>query len=150
MCIRDRKIPSLPEYGHQLVFWMLIGMLVDLFYQFQAVLFGYGTDAGTLLCKVLFDQLVFTPFLSMPFTVLWFMLWESGYNPKRFAKTFHFKTLVRRSLEIWTVCLSFWPVMLLIVYSLPQELQFPLFLFGNAAYSILMIFVVRHQTATAE
>lgn len=139
------RAPAGAEFAHQLVFWALIGMLVDLFYQFQALLFGHSTAASTLACKVLFDQLVFTPLISMPFTVLWFMLWESRYRKAQFLKAFSWPVLLRRTLELWTVCLSFWPVMLLIVYSLPQVLQFPLFLFGNAAYSILMIFIVRRQ-----
>ena len=55
------------------------------------------------------------------------------------------RSAVHRALQIWISCLAFWPVMLLIIYSLPQALQFTLFLFGNAAYSILLIFIARRQ-----
>ena len=137
--------PGPAELTHQCIMWALIGILVDRFYHLQGVLFGEGTDALTLLIKVLFDQFVFTPLISLPFITLWFMLRESGYAPKAYIASLRPQTIRDRILPLWATCLCFWPVMLLIIYSLPSLLQFPLFLLGNAAYSILMIFILRRQ-----
>ncbi len=137
--------PGLVELTHQFTMWALIGILVDRFYHLQAILFGSGTDALTLLIKVLFDQFVFTPLISLPFITLWFMLHETGYVPQAYLAAMRPKIIRDRILQLWATCLCFWPVMLLIIYSLPGLLQFPLFLLGNAAYSILMIFIVRRQ-----
>jgi hypothetical protein len=38
------------------VFWGVKGTEVDAFYRLQALMFGNGTDAGTIALKVLVDQ----------------------------------------------------------------------------------------------
>lgn len=140
-----RKAPQMAELIHQTIMWAIVGMLVDLFYRLQGVLFGHGYDWWTLLRKILFDQLVFTPLISMAFIVVWFRLYECHYKLGPWLEWLSPGNLANRILPLWFSCLAFWPVMLLIVYSLPRDLQFPLFLFGNSAYSILMIFIARQQ-----
>lgn len=137
--------PSGGELMHQFVMWAWVGILVDRFYMLQNALFGDSNDAATLVIKVLADQFVFTPLVSLPLIALWFMLRESNYNFGRFRSMLSYSTIRDRVLPLWTTCLIFWPVMLCIVYSLPAPLQFPLFLLGNSAYSILMIFILRRQ-----
>ena len=140
--------PKMSELIHQFIMWAYLGILVDALYRFLNHLYGSGTDPLTLLYKVLSDQLIFSPFFSLPSMVTWFMLYENGYNLKRFIEQFSMKRIYLRILPLWATSLIFWPVMLVIIFSLPQALQFPLFLFGNAAFSILMIFILRHQRAT--
>lgn len=137
--------PTLHELLHQFGMWALIGILVDRFYAFQNILFGSSDSPQILLVKVLCDQLIFTPFISLPFTVLWFRLWETRTQPSHYFSNFGIKTIAQRVLPLWASCLSFWPIMLLLIYSLPQTLQFPLFLMGNAAFSILLIFILRNK-----
>lgn len=142
--------PGRLELLHQFGMWAILGILVDRFYWLQAQLFGSGNDAGTLLIKVFFDQLVFTPLLSLPFIVIWFWLYENRAHLREGLRAFTFATLRARVLPLWATSLCFWPLMLLIVYSLPSKLQFPLFLFGNAAFSTLMIFVARRQSEVVQ
>jgi hypothetical protein len=139
--------PSVGELAHQFAMWAGLGIMIDAFYVLQSQLFGTGTDALTLLYKVAFDQLVFAPLITMPLMVLWFFLRECRYQFGRWWREIRLQLVVRRAASLWFSCLSFWPVMLLIIYSLPTSLQFPLFLFANAAYSILMIFIARRQVA---
>ncbi|WPJ97652.1 hypothetical protein SH580_08010 [Coraliomargarita algicola] len=139
------KAPGLGELCHQFIMWATLGIVVDLMYRLQSHWFGDGKDPATLLTKVFVDQFVFTPLISLPGIALWFALREVNYSPKAFAGCLRFRNLSARVLPLWTTSLCFWPVMLCIVFSLPTPLQFPLFLLGNAAYSILMIFIVRHQ-----
>jgi hypothetical protein len=137
--------PKLRELAHQFVMWGVLGITIDIFYQMQGQLFGHGTDAGTLLIKVVVDQLVFTPLVGVPFIVSWFALYEARYRPRVWASAMLTRNAVLHGMQLWISCLAFWPVMLLIIYSLPQALQFSLFLFGNAAYSLLLIFIARRQ-----
>lgn len=138
--------PGAGELCHQFIMWALLGVLVDLFYRLQTILFGERTDPLTLLYKVFVDQFVFTPFVCLPFITLWFLLREVHYAPRAFLASIRLKNIRNRILPLWATCLCFWPVMLCIVFSLPAPLQFPLFLLGNAAFSILMIFIVRRRT----
>ncbi|MDQ8193147.1 hypothetical protein QEH59_01830 [Coraliomargarita sp. SDUM461004] len=138
--------PGIGELCHQFTMWATLGIVVDLMYRLQSLYFGNGTDPATLLTKVFVDQFIFTPLISLPCITLWFALREVHYAPRAFVAYLRFRTLLNRVLPLWTTSLCFWPVMLCIVFSLPAPLQFPLFLLGNAAFSILMIFIVRHQT----
>jgi len=139
--------PSKGELLHQFVMWAWLGILVDSFYKVLALLFGNGTDVLTLIAKVMCDQFLFTPLMSLPLIVSWFILYETRYNLNHFQKQLRLSIIWRRVSPLWSTCLTFWPMMLTLIFSMPQTLQFPLFLFGNAAFSILMIFILRRQVA---
>ncbi|MGE9291347.1 MAG: hypothetical protein ACQKBT_10185 [Puniceicoccales bacterium] len=137
--------PRATELFHQFAMWAILGVIVDRFYFLQSQLFGTSNDPATLLIKVVFDQFVFSPLIALPFIIIWFLLYEHRYSPREILRDLTFNNLWVRLLPLWTISLCFWPLMLLIVYSLPNELQFPLFLFANAAFSTLMIFIARRQ-----
>jgi hypothetical protein len=140
--------PPLGELLHQFGMWAIVGLLVHRFYRLQEQIFGSGTGVWTLLPKVLFDQLVFTPLISLPFIAGWFLLYQHRFQIRPWLSALRPRPLASRVLPLWMTSLSFWPITLLIVYSLPGELQFPLFLFANAAFSILMIFILRRPHHT--
>lgn len=144
---RGSRPPGMGELANQFMFWAGLGILIERFYALQDVLFG-GTDTvALLLVKVGLDQLVFAPLITMPYTVACFMLYESRYRLGVWVRGLTLSTWKQRALPLWVTCLSFWPIMLLVIYSLPHILQFPLFLFANCAYSILMVFVARRQAS---
>ena len=146
-CFRPARVnaPGASELANQFFMWACLGILIDQFYRMQGSIFGEGTDIATLMTKMAVDQLLFTPFISLPFVVSCFMLHESGYRPRVWLERFSVKLMAYRVLPIYFICLSFWPVMLLVIYSMPQALQFTLYLFANSAYSILMIFAARRN-----
>ncbi|MEM7671861.1 MAG: hypothetical protein AAF212_00825 [Verrucomicrobiota bacterium] len=121
------------------------GIIVFYFYRFQESLFGSNVDALTLLKKILFDQLVFSPFVGLPFIVIGFMLHESNYQWKIFTRELRLKNLCARVIPLWATALSFWPIMLTLIYSLPGPLQFTLFLFASAAWSLIMVLLASKQ-----
>ncbi|MCC5835034.1 MAG: hypothetical protein JJU20_09900 [Opitutales bacterium] len=137
--------PSWGEILHQLVLWFIVGCNVYFFYKLQAFMFGEGTDCLTVIKKVLVDQLLFTPWYNLPIVAAWYLWREMGYRIGPVMSALGMRFYRERVLPIWATALMFWPVMLLIVYSLPADLQFPLFLCANAAWSILMIFILRRQ-----
>ena len=146
---RGEAQPKMIELLHQFTMWGILGIMIDLFYRLQTELFGQTNDAGTLLIKVLFDLFCFTPLLSLPFIASWFLLYEKQGKLLPWLRALTFVNIYKRVLPLWVTALCFWPAMLLVVYSLPSQLQFPLFLFGNSAYSILMIFIARRQKEEA-
>jgi hypothetical protein len=145
----DSLQPGGKELAHQFIMWACLGIMVDLFYQLQTRLFGEGVGAWPLVPKLCVDQLIFTPLIALPFITIWFLLYEKDYKIKAWLQAISLPRLTARVLPLWATSLSFWPVMLLIIYSLPSLLQFPLFLFGNAAFSILMIYIIRRQNEPA-
>jgi len=109
--------------------WGSIGMLVDQFYRLQSLWFGNGHDGLTLLSKVLVDQFLFSPFLSAPVTVGWFLLRDEGFRrsawPKIFCADFIFEKVFPVAVASWCV----WIPGVILVYSMPPLLQIPVAVF---------------------
>lgn len=125
-----------------MLFWGYRGMEIDLFYHFQSWFFGNGNDVATLIKKVALDQFVLSPIWFVP-TYLIALRWiDLGGS----------WSLTRASLDrqFWThtcptVLITNWIVWipaLVLVYSLPAALQFPLF-------SVVMTFFILIVTLMA-
>jgi len=109
------------------IFWGLKGMEVDFFYQLQGDWFGYDNTLKTIATKVAVDQFIYSAFWAAPMISICYLwvecgfdvrLWWAGLNRKFFC------------VKIPTVVLSNWMVWIpavSIVYSMPQDLQIPLF-----------------------
>lgn len=136
---------SLGGWFHRAAMMASAGIMVHLFYQAQAWMFGSGNAPSILAAKILFDQLFFTPVVAIPFLVTWFLFHENGYRPTRVLHSWNRKTLAHRAFPMWVTCLTFWPFTLIFVYSMPVTLQFPLFLFANTAFSLVMLFVAAND-----
>jgi hypothetical protein len=123
----------------QVGFFALMGLLVDSFYQLLSLWLGAGTDPGTVITKIVVDQLGFTPLLALPYGLLAFAWRDAGFRVSGAAAalsggeyTYQF---VSRQLTGWT----FWVPVVTAIYSLPADLQFWLFLFGQAAWSLVWV-----------
>lgn len=142
--------PSWGELIHQVALFPLLGMLVDLFYRFQSAIFGDGLDFWTLFVKICVDQLIFSPLVGAPIWVTWFFWRESRYSLNRMVATASLDLYLSRAVPLYASSLSYWPVMLIFIYSLPAALQFPLFLFANSAWSLIAVFIARRQVDRIE
>lgn len=128
--------------GLLMLFWGYRGMEIDLFYRFQGFLFGHGNDAATLITKVAFDQFVFSPIWFVP-TYLIALRWiDLGASWSRtrdsLDREFWTRTCPTVMITNWLV----WIPALVLVYSLPAALQFPLF-------SVIMCFFILIVTLLA-
>lgn len=141
--------PSGGELFHQMSFFVLVGLLVDVFYRLQGTWFGQGHDWKVLLPKLFVDQFVFSPFISAPFSVSWFLWREHGYRPHALLLGWTPRYFVERALPIWFAALIYWFPLLIAVYALPSALQFVAFLFISCAWSILFIFMARRFAEAA-
>ncbi len=108
-------------------FWALRGMEIDGLYRIQGMLFGTGTDAWTVVRKVAVDQLVYSVAWSAPFSLIAYRWKDAGFDAQVL------RALGQRSFwlgEIPVVVVSLWGVWIpavAIIYSLPADLQIPLF-----------------------
>lgn len=108
-------------------FWGVMGMVVDALYRAQAFAFGDGVDVSTVLKKAAFDQFVFTPFVTIPLTVVVFEWRHAGYRFSGMPRVLSLDFYMQKILPTVVSGIGFWLPVVLLVYCLPLPLQFPLF-----------------------
>ena len=108
-------------------FWGLMALVVDLFYHLQALMFGSGVEFATVFKKTVIDQFVFTPFVTIPFTVVVFEWRHAGYRLGAVSRALGRDFYRRKVLPAVVSGLGFWLPVVVLVYCLPLPLQFPLF-----------------------
>lgn len=109
------------------LFWAYKGIEIDFLYTLQALWFGEGNNASTLVKKVAIDQFAYGPLWAAPSMAIAFLWMESNFNLKLW--------LTRLDRELWfiqipttfvTNCLIWLPAVT-IIYAMPTHLQIPLF-----------------------
>lgn len=108
-------------------FWCAMGVIVDFFYRCQANWFGAEAEVGVVLKKVLVDQFLYNPLFAAPVTA-WLYDWKNQSFPttglgRFFTMAYYRDTIVPALFATWGV----WIPIVTILYSLPSELQIPLF-----------------------
>lgn len=110
-----------------LVFWGYRGFEVDCFYRLQGWLFGYHNDAKTIITKALVDQFIYSAFWAAPSVSLVYRWMEHNFNLRAawasLDRAFFTEKLPTNILSNWLV----WLPAVSIIYSMPQQLQIPLF-----------------------
>ena len=132
-CLAQWAMGTLPagfavqRLGWLALFWGYRGAEVDLFYKFQGWMFGHGSDARTLICKVIMDQFVYSLVWAAPsYIILLRWLDEGGSWSRTLASldrrfwTHTYPTVMVTNWIVWVPTVS-------LVYRLPAPLQFPLF-----------------------
>jgi len=110
-----------------LIFWGLKGIEVDFFYQLQGDWFGYESNVKTIFLKACVDQFIYSAFWAAPSITIVYLWVECGYNFRAWLNAMDRNFF---SVKIPTVIFSNWMVWIpavSIVYSMPQDLQIPLF-----------------------
>lgn len=110
-----------------LVFWGLKGMEVDFFYRLQGEWFGYDNNLATIASKTAVDQFIYSAFWAAPGITIVYLWVAHGYNVKAWWDAMDREFFC---VKIPTVIFSNWLVWIpavSIVYSMPQDLQIPLF-----------------------
>jgi hypothetical protein len=140
----SRKGPGYPpRYGWiqglgLTVFWGYKGLEVELWYRFQAHMFGSGHTAGTIVLKVLLDQFVYCPVLA----VAVYQAVEARYNwSEPIADIRERGWYRRRVLPVLLSNLAVWVPAVAVIYCLPTPLQLPLQNIVLCFYTL----VVAHQ-----
>jgi len=120
------KFLALQQLIFYLLVWAILGWVINAFYGFQVALFGEGTDWLTIVKKTVFDQFVFSVFVTGPFITLVFLWKDQQFN---WQKTkMHFDDLIK--LQIPTTVVTTWIIWIpavSLIYMMPSNLQIPLF-----------------------
>lgn len=118
-----RPKEPLKAFGFAIVFWSFMGLVIAQFYQAQILLFGNGHDAATLVKKVVFDQFVFSAFLSVPFLAVVHAWKERDYQWAQvkplMGKGWYSRLVLPTLIMNWVV----WFPSLFVLYSMPALLQ---------------------------
>lgn len=127
--------------------WALMGWIVDSFYNFQTVLFGEGNNVLTIIKKTIFDQFVFSTFLTCPFLTVCYLWKDQGFNWSNTrqhldASLFKIKipTTVITNWLIWIPSVS-------VIYALPSALQIPMFNLVLCFFVLMLSFLNTDATA---
>ncbi len=99
------------------------GVVYLWFYSVQAKIFGEGADLHILCCKMLVDQFVWTPFVVMPLSSLFFLWLGCDFSFRkagsRCREGFVGKVVLPNLVSNWCV----WMPALIAVYAFPVALQ---------------------------
>lgn len=140
-----RPGPTPGELAHQFAYFALTGVLVERFYAMQGVWLSGEPEPWRVALKILIDQFGYTLFIATPLLIAWFAWREHGYNPVATLRALTPSLLARRLPPLFVPNVIFWAPALAGVYSLPQPLQFVLFIFLNAGWCVLAVFIARSQ-----
>jgi hypothetical protein len=121
-------------------FFAVNGVLVDGMYRTLAHVVGNDARVSTIATKVAFDQFAFTPIVMVTATVL-FLLRQRGWSWARTRPALARGFIAARVMPLLVPAWCFWIPIVAIVYALPVPLQFLMFAFALAAWSLIMVFI---------
>jgi len=124
-----------------LLFWGLMGFVVDRFYVLQAAVFGDGADLATVVTKVAVDQGFFAPFLAVPFIALAYTFKDCGYRFSGVLKTLNKQWLRQDLLPMLIANAMVWLPTTVVVYLLPLALQLPIQNLAQCFWCVLLLFL---------
>lgn len=131
------------------VLFFINGGIVYLFYARQAVWFGQGAAWSVLLPKICADQFGFTVIWSLPYMTL-LTRWQAlRYSGMRLWAELNWHFVTDRMLPILVTNWMFWIPGVSLIYSMPLNLQSPLFIFATAIWGILLPAVGRQSDTPA-
>ena len=138
-----RQPPTpLADYPFLFLFWAGIGIMVDVFYAYLGRTIGVGTSPGVVVQKVLCDQFLFSPFITMPYGVILFGFKEAGYRFSKLPLILGGGVGWRRWLATTVTCWGFWIPTVTAVYALPGDVKFLMFLAMEGTWGVLLVHIL--------
>lgn len=132
-------------------FWAYKGFEVSVFYALQARWFGEGRNFATVAIKTLNDQFVYCPLFAAPCTWLVYTWVEHGFSGATLAAEWrrpgwYTRCVLPLLVTTWVV----WVPAVAVIYILPTALQLPLQNVVLCFFTLLVIFMTRRPSHTAE
>lgn len=141
---RSWTLVRLKKMGWNFIFFAITGVEVDLFYRLLAWLFGSGPSWGIILPKLAVDFFVYVPFIAVPTSICYFLWLEMHWPPRQIWKAWSWSLYRDRGLPLLIPDYFYWGPLLLFLYSLPLNLQFPYFLLIFSGWSLAFVFIGSH------
>jgi hypothetical protein len=121
----------------------LIGMSVQALYAVQVSLFGSGNDAATIVKKMLFDQLVYSPVSN--FVMVAVFIWkDEGFRTSTLRSFASADFWGRRYLPVIIAVWCVWGPGVLVIYFMPTALQFPVASIILSFWILIFKFMRKH------
>lgn len=121
--------------------WSTNMIWIDTFYNFQDWFWGPSIGFGIIISKMLLDQFVFTPLLSIQHVALGFRLRDLNYDFKMLGSALHDDWIIKVIIPMMVSCWLTWIPGTLVVYSLPLPLQVPLMVLIQCFFALETAFV---------
>jgi hypothetical protein len=141
---RSWSMGRVKKMGWNFVFFGTVGLEVDLFYHILAWFFGSGPSWSIILPKLAVDFLVYVPVVAIPISVSYFLWLELGWSPRQILRAWSWSLYRDRGLPLLIPDYFYWGPLLLFLYSLPLNLQFPFFLLIFSGWSLAFVFIGSH------
>jgi hypothetical protein len=147
LVLGERQLTSkrLRDIGFALFAFAGNGLIVDCQYRTFGWLLGYDQKPFTILKKVLLDQFGTTPTISIPYILLIYSLRAHRFNPLKTLGQISPRWYLTQVVPLLIPAWCFWIPMVLLIYALPGALQYCLFCFDLAAWSLLVIFLATYE-----
>ncbi len=127
-----------------LFFWGLQGAAVDWLYTQQTIWFGSESSFKVLMTKMLVDQGPYNLIWATPNSLILYGWKDAGFSWKRLWAQSTASTLRHRFLTIQVSAWVVWVPAVLMIYSLPPDLQIPLFNLVLCFFSLVLAFVSKN------
>lgn len=127
------------DFAFQFAFFAFLGVTIDLLYQGLAVVFGDVATPAVVFKKVLVDQFVYAPLVSITLSTTIFLWKDAGFSIAKTRELGKGGVWAARYVSLLIMCWSFWGPMLACVYAMPTDLQFCLFLCAQGAWGLLLL-----------
>ena len=129
---------NLRSFASAAPLWAVMGVLVDVFYRIQILLFGSGHDVRTLVAKTVVDQFLVGPFLFNPIIVGWLTLCGYGFRRSGFREVFRPGFFLEHAFPVQVAGWCVWIPGVPIVYSMPDLLQIPVAVLIQCFWVLIM------------
>ena len=125
----------------------MIALEVDAFYRVQGALFGQGANLGVLLKKTAVDMFVATPIVFNPTGMILLHARKVGFAPRRIREAFSWAFYRDWVIPTFPLNWAFWIPIVMCVYALPANLQFPFAQLSEACWSLFFVFMAAEASA---
>ena len=119
------------------LYWGFFGVQIDAFYHLQNALFGEGHDFATLASKVAVDQLILTPFWTIPQTTIAYLWKQLDFKRSALLPRLNRRLFLHDIPGLLVPAWLVWLPAVTIVYALPPLLQIPMFALVQCFWSLL-------------
>jgi hypothetical protein len=126
--------------------WATNIIWIDNFYNFQDWFWGPSITFRVIISKVLLDQFVFTPLLTIQYIAIGFRLRDLNYAFKALGHALKDDWNIKVIIPMLVSCWLTWIPGTLVVYSLPLTLQLPLMVLIQCFFALEMAFVSSKMT----
>jgi len=121
-------------------FFAINGAVIDGLYRTEARIFGDDARVATIVAKIAFDQFLFTPLWSSVIAAL-FLFRRRSFSWAATRPALRAGFFRARVVPLLVPNFCFWIPIVAVVYALPATLQFLMFAFALAAWSLIMVFI---------